>query len=206
MVPSKTLAIWALGIWVKYQLLQSQFSYHLHHLCIGIPYQSIRELRCIQLHGVDGSINPVREDVHLVGCTLHELPCILQPLSQWGVSGHRCQPFHFIPRTQDTIHFCVLESLKPCCQWFPLLLLKLRTQVDQLCLSIWSICRELCHIGWGVPWGCPPGHMLLMPHFQLHKGLHCQVATHSLITFIITIAFSLTVRDAGFFRAMGFLL
>ena len=41
---------------------------------------------------------------------------------------------------------------KPFCQGFPLFLPKLLTQVNQLCLSIWSICCELSHIG--APWGC----------------------------------------------------
>ena len=144
-------AIWASGIWVKCRLLHAPFSHHLHQLGTGVPFtRSIRALFCVRLHGVDGSINPFHEDVHLVRCTLHKLPSILQPLSQWGVSGYRCQPFFFTPRTQDTVHLCVLELQKPCCQGFPLLLLKLRTQVDKLCLSTWLICHELCHIG-GVP-------------------------------------------------------
>ena len=95
----------------------------------------------------NGSINPFHDDVHLVRCTLHKLPSILQPLSRWGVSGYRCQSFYFIPRTQDTVHPCVLESQKPCCHGLPLLLLKLHTQVDQLCLSIQLICHELHHLG-----------------------------------------------------------
>ena len=152
MVPatSKTLAIWASGIWVKYWLLHAPFSHHLHQLSTGMPFtHSIWELFCVRLHGVDGSINPFHDDVHLVRCTLHKLPSVLQPLSRWGVSGYRCQPFYFIPRTQDTVHPCVLESQKPCCQGFPLLLLKLHTQVDQLCLSIQLICHELHHLGEG---------------------------------------------------------
>ena len=150
MVPatSKTLAIWASGIWVKYRLLHPPLSHHLHQLGTGMPFtHSIRELFCVRLHGVDGSINPFHDDVHLVRCTLHKLPSVLQPLSQWGVSGYRCQPFYFIPRTQDTVHPSVLESQKPCCQGFPLLLLKSHTRVDQLCLSIQLICHELHHLG-----------------------------------------------------------
>ena len=45
------------------------------------------------------------------------------------------------------------------------------------------------------------GHRLLMLQFLMHNRPHCQVETHSLIMFSITI----TVRDAEFFRATGFL-
>ena len=44
-------------------------------------------------------------------------------------------------------------------------------------------------------------HRLLMLQFLTHNRPHCQVETHSLIMFNITI----TVRDAEFFRATGFL-
>ena len=50
------------------------------------------------------------------------------------------------------------------------------------------------------------GLRLLMLHFLLHSGPRCQVGTHGLITFIITVTYCLAVRDAGFFRATGFLL
>ena len=50
------------------------------------------------------------------------------------------------------------------------------------------------------------GLRLLMLHFLLHSGPRCQVGTHRLITFIITVTYCLAVRDAGFFRATGFLL
>ena len=54
----------------------------------------------------------------------------------------------------------------------------------------------------------PPifGLRLLMLHFLLHSGPRCQVGTHGVITFIITVTYHLTVRDAEFFKATGFLL
>ena len=50
-------------------------------------------------------------------------------------------------------HPCVSESQKPSCQGFPLLLPKLLTQVNQLCLSIWSIRHDSVTLG--APWGGP---------------------------------------------------
>ena len=44
-------------------------------------------------------------------------------------------------------HSCVPKSQKPCCQRLPMSLPKLFTQVNQLHLSMWSICHELSHIG-----------------------------------------------------------
>ena len=61
----------------------------------------------------------------------------------------------------------------------------------------------------------PLSHRLLMLQFLLYNRPRCQVRTCSLTTFIITIlslmfiitvTYRLIVRDAGFFRAMGFLL
>ena len=169
-------AIWASGIWVKCRLLHAPFSHHLHQLGTGVPFtRSIRALFCVRLHGVDGSINPFHEDVHLVRCTLHKLPSILQPLSQWGVSGYRCQPFFFTPRTQDTVHLCpnITRAMLP---RVPLAFAPRlwHTQVDQLHLNIWSVCCELSH-RWG-PLRMPtPGHRLLMFHLLLHNRRCCQV-------------------------------
>ena len=100
---------------------------------------------------------------------------------------------------------CVPKSQEPCCQRFLLLLSKLHTQVNQLHLSVWSICYELSHTG--CPLRMPAlGHNVLMRHFLLYNGPLCQAGTCSLITFIITVTYRLTVRDAAFFRATGFLL
>ena len=68
-------------------------------------------------------------------------------VSQQGVSGYRCQPFHLSPSTQDTVYPWVPKLQEACCQAFALLLLKLPTQVDQLCLNIWLIYHQLSHIG-----------------------------------------------------------
>ena len=87
--------------------------------------------------------------------TLHEPPSILKLLSQWGVSGYRCQPFYFIPNTYDTVHLCVLKFQEPCCQGFTLLLTKLHTQVYQLRQSIWVICHARSH--WGFLEDVSPG-------------------------------------------------
>ena len=51
-----------------------------------------------------------------------------------------------------------------------------------------------------------PGHRLLMLPFLPHNGPHCQVETRSLTAFITTVTYRLTVRDAGFPGATGFLL
>ena len=85
----------------------------------------------------------------LVRHTLHDSPGILQTLSQWGVSGYRCQLFYLIPATKDAVRPWVPESQKPCCQGFPLLLLKLLTKVIWVDTS-WTQSHS------GVPWGCPP--------------------------------------------------
>ena len=63
-----------------------------------------------------------------------------------------------------------------------------------------AIYRGLSHIG-GPSRMSLLGHWLLMLQFLTHNRPHCQVETHSLIMFNITI----TVRDAEFFRATGFL-
>ena len=87
----------------------------------------------------------------------------------------------------------------------PLLLLKLFTQVDQLCLSIWLIHYKLSHTGG--PLRMPLlGCKLLMLHFLLNNRPWCQVGTCSLIMFIITITYHLAARGVWFFRAMEFLL
>ena len=83
----------------------------------------------------------------LARCSFHELPSVLEALSQRGVNGYRCQPFYFVPNAYDTVHLCVPKALEPRFQGFPLLFPKLHTQDDQLCLSVWLICRELSHIG-----------------------------------------------------------
>lgn len=51
----------------------------------------------------------------------------------------------------------------------------------------------------------PLDHRLLRLHFLLHNRPHCPAGTHSLIMFGLIITYHLTVRDAGFLRAMGFL-
>ena len=109
------------------------------------------------------------------------------------------------PPNRCGVHPCVPKSQEPFCQRFPLLLSKLHTQVNQLHLSVWSICYELSHTV--CPLRMPAlGHNVLMHHFLLYNGPLCQAGTCSLITFIITVTYHLAVRDAGFFRATGFLL
>ena len=94
---------------------------------------------------------------------------------------------------------------QPYCQGFSLLLLKLCTQVDQLCMGIQLLYNELSHIGG--PLRMPIlGHRPLMPQFLLYHGPFCQAWTYGLITFFITVTRCLAVRDAGLFRAIGFLL
>ena len=73
------------------------------------------------------------------------------------------------------------------------------------CQSVWSVCHELRRVGGPLRMSLL-GHRLLMLHFLLHNGACCQAGTHSLIMFIIVVTYSLAVRDAGFFRATGFLL
>ena len=86
---------------------------------------------------------------------------------------------------------------------FPFLFLKLHTQVDQLHLSIWSMCHELSHLG-GPLRMSPLDHRLLLLHFLLHNEPCCQAGTCSLITSTITVNNRLTVRVTGFFGAIGF--
>ena len=168
------LVIWASDIWIKHWLFHAQISHNLGPLSIGIPFtHSIQELSYICPHGADGSVNTFREGVCLVRCALHEVPNILQTLSQWGVSGCRYQPFCFIIGTNDTVHPCVPESQKSCSQGFPLL-----TQVDQLCLSILWISCELSHAG-GPLRMPPPGLRLLLLPFLLYNGPRCQAGTQS---------------------------
>ena len=63
-----------------------------------------------------------------------------------------------------------------------------------------AVHQELSHTDG--PLKMPPlGRRLLMLQFLLHNVPHIQTETHSLIMFIITITYLLTVRDAGFFRA-----
>ena len=139
------LIIWTLGVWVKYWLLHAQFSHYLGQLSIGMSFiPRIWELSHFQPHGVGGSANSFHEGARLVKCLLHESPSLLQPLSQWGVSGYGCQLFYLIPRVT-----------KASCQVFFLSLPKLCTQVDQRHL----IRHELSHIGGPMrmfPWapGC----------------------------------------------------
>ena len=107
---------------------------------------------------------------------------------------------HFIPRTNDTIHPCVPESQKPCCQGFSLLRPKLLSQVNQLHLSMWSMCHELSHIGG--PLRMPRlGHKLLMLHFLLYNGHHCQAGTRGLTVFLVLIPHYLLVGGTEFLRA-----
>ena len=66
---------------------------------------------------------------------------------------------------------------------------------------------------WGPLEEFHPGHRLLMLYFLLYNRPRCQAGILSLTTsfivvlnlimFIITVTFCLTVRDAGFFKAMG---
>ena len=74
---SKTIIIWASGMWVKYLLLHAQFSHHLGQLGTDMTFtHSIWDPSRIRPHDVDGSINPFHEGVHLVRCSLHESPSL----------------------------------------------------------------------------------------------------------------------------------
>ena len=86
---------------------------------------------------------------------------------------------------------------------FPFPFLKLHTQVDQLHLSIWLMCRKLSYLG-GPLRMSPLDHRLLILHFLLHNEPCCQAGTCSLITSTITVNNHLTVRVTGFFRAIEF--
>lgn len=157
---------------------------------------SIWEPSHIWPHIADGSVNPFHEGIFLIRWTLHESPSILQLLSQpevSGYSGYRCQSFYSVSNTYDTVYSCVPKSQKPCCQRLPMRLPKLFTQVNQLHLSMWSICHELSHIGGplrmlppqaivcscftsAVQWasltsGNPQSHSI---HHHPHLPSHCQ--------------------------------
>ena len=58
---------------------------------------------------------------------------------------------------------------------------------------------------WGPLAFAPLGHRLLMFHCLLHEKPRCQAGTINLITFITTVTYHFTIRDAGF-KSTGFWL
>ena len=142
--------------------------------------------------GTPASSGPLWGSSHFQNDILHSIPLFLSV--RIYKNPHSCWA-----------HPCITKLQNPCCQGFPLLWLKLLTQVNQLHLSMWSICHELSHIGG--PLRMPRlGHRLLTLHFLLYHGPCCQAGAHSVITFIITITYHLAVRDAGCLKATRFLL
>ena len=76
-------------------------------------------LLCLSVH-CRWQCQSITSGCALVTCSFHELPRVLEPSSQRGLNGYRCQPFCFVPNTYDTVHLCVPESLEPRFQGFPL--------------------------------------------------------------------------------------
>ena len=135
--PAEALVIWALSVWVKYWLLHAQFSHHLGQLCMGRPLT----------HSIWSS--PMFDPTMWMAALIHSISVRIWLGAPWVshlVFGNLCLNKRWV--AVDANHssssptymlLCVPKSQEPCCQRFLLLLPKLRTQVNQLCLSIWLI-------------------------------------------------------------------
>ena len=106
------------------------------HLCTNPPTCTTASPRW-----TPASSGPLWGSSHFQNGILHSIPLFLSVRTYKNL--HRCWAHPCIPKLQ-----------KPCCQGFPVHLLKLLTRVDQFLLSIWSIRGELSRNGG--PWGCPP--------------------------------------------------
>ena len=146
---------------------------------------SIREPSYIWPHIADGSINPFHKGIFLIRWTLYESPSILQLLSQPEVSsysGYRCQSFYSVSNIYDTVYSCVPKSKSHAAKGF---LSFCWNCVPKSINSAWVYDQYIMKsVTLRAPWGCPLGHRLLMLHFLLYNGPHCQVGTCSLRTLV----------------------
>ena len=95
-------------------------------------------------------------------------------LSKWCLSCHSSTSLNKDPQTPPQVLGAPLcpRIAEAKLASFPLLLPKLLTQAEQLCLCIWLIRRELSHTGGPLRMPLALGHGLLMAYFLLYNGSH----------------------------------